>query len=123
MIRMFKFFFCFFFFLRHPSFLRAPVLTSQCFEKLVNSRTPMHHRVLLISERAFVRSGYHVLRYNSRGVGNSSGWPSFTGLTEGQDLQDIINWTLEKLKNIGSIVIMVRISYIKLGTPHSALRV
>ncbi|KII89869.1 hypothetical protein PLICRDRAFT_91014 [Plicaturopsis crispa FD-325 SS-3] len=42
----------------------------------------------------FVDSGYRVIRYNSRGVGRSRGWASFTGLSEAQDLQEVIQWAL-----------------------------
>ncbi|KIJ89885.1 hypothetical protein K443DRAFT_664556 [Laccaria amethystina LaAM-08-1] len=49
---------------------------------------------------------YHVLRYNSRGVGRSTGRASFTGFDEGKDLEAIIHWTLDHLANVSSIVII-----------------
>ncbi|KAJ7274511.1 Alpha/Beta hydrolase protein [Mycena haematopus] len=50
--------------------------------------------------------GYHVLRYNSRGVGKSTGWPSFTGLSEASDLAALIEWALDKLGDVRSVVVL-----------------
>lgn len=52
--------------------------------------------------------GYHVLRYNSRGVGRSSGGPSFTGLQECKDLEELAQWALERIPSVESMVITVR---------------
>ncbi|KIJ90184.1 hypothetical protein K443DRAFT_15446 [Laccaria amethystina LaAM-08-1] len=49
---------------------------------------------------------YHVLQYNSRGVGKSTGRASFTGFEEVKDLQSIIHWTLDHLPNVSSVVII-----------------
>ncbi|EEB93408.1 hypothetical protein MPER_07939, partial [Moniliophthora perniciosa FA553] len=51
---------------------------------------------------------YHIIRYNSRGVGRSSGWPSFTGFKESQDLQAVIDWALTNpaTPNISTVVII-----------------
>ncbi|EDR01915.1 uncharacterized protein LACBIDRAFT_310124 [Laccaria bicolor S238N-H82] len=49
---------------------------------------------------------YHVLRYNSRGVGRSTGRASFTGFDEAKDLEAIIRWTLDHLSNVSSVVII-----------------
>lgn len=51
--------------------------------------------------------GYHVLQYNSRGVGKSSGWPSFTGLSEAKDLQDVVAWAMQKIPDVRALTIMV----------------
>ena len=53
--------------------------------------------------------GYHVLLFNSRGVGKSSGWPSFTGLTEGKDLEALVQWGLGAVPNVKSVVLVVRV--------------
>ncbi|KAK0211046.1 Alpha/Beta hydrolase protein [Desarmillaria ectypa] len=52
------------------------------------------------------RSHYYLLRYNSRGVGKSSGWPSLTGLSEGEDLRALVHWALGTIGNIKSLVIV-----------------
>ncbi|KAF7375006.1 Peptidase-S15 domain-containing protein [Mycena sanguinolenta] len=50
--------------------------------------------------------GYHVLRYNSRGVGRSTGWPSFTGLSEASDLAALIQWAVDQLGDVRSVVVL-----------------
>ena len=50
---------------------------------------------------------YHVLRYNSRGVGASTGRASFTGFSEVEDLEAVVQWTLNKIPDVGSLVILV----------------
>jgi len=57
--------------------------------------------------------GYHVLLFNSRGVGRSSGWPSFTGLAEGRDLEELVQWGLGAVPNVKSVVLI--------GYSHGAL--
>ncbi|THV03172.1 alpha/beta-hydrolase [Dendrothele bispora CBS 962.96] len=54
---------------------------------------------------------YHVLRYNSRGVGGSSGWPSLTGLTEGKDLEEIIQWAAAGNLNVSDITAVAIVGY------------
>jgi uncharacterized protein len=51
--------------------------------------------------------GYHVLRYNSRGVGASTGRSSFTGFSEVEDLEAVVQWALNSLPDIRSLVILV----------------
>jgi uncharacterized protein len=51
--------------------------------------------------------GYHVLCYNSRGVGKSTGWASFTGLSEGKDLEAIVQWGLQAVSKVQSLVVIV----------------
>jgi uncharacterized protein len=52
--------------------------------------------------------GYHVLRYNSRGNGASTGWPSFSGLNEGKDLEAMVQWALQTADvPIESLVLIV----------------
>jgi alpha/beta superfamily hydrolase len=50
---------------------------------------------------------YHVLSYNSRGVGGSTGWSSFTGFKEGEDLKAISKWAIENFPDVRSLVILV----------------
>ena len=52
--------------------------------------------------------GYHVLRYNSRGVGTSTGRASFTGFSEVEDLEAVVQWALDRVPDIRSLVILVR---------------
>lgn len=66
------------------------------------------NRVLQHVERVLLQRGYHVLRYNSRGVGKSSGWPSLNGLQEGQDLQEVVRWALDHMTSVTSVIITVR---------------
>jgi uncharacterized protein len=54
-----------------------------------------------------LKRNYHVLRFNSRGVGSSSGWSSFTGMSEGKDLQALVQWGCENIHNVRSVVIAV----------------
>ena len=69
----------------------------------------VRYRVLaLISSILLHECGYHVLRFNSRGVGKSSGWPSFTGLTEGENLEELVQWGLGAVTNVKSVVLIVR---------------
>jgi len=51
-------------------------------------------------------NNYYVLQYNSRGVGKSSGWASFSGFSEGQDLQDFVQWALSSLPTIKVVILM-----------------
>ena len=52
---------------------------------------------------------YHVLRYNARGVGLSSGWKSFTGLQEGEDLRELVRYVLKRLDDVRQVVFIVRV--------------
>ena len=51
---------------------------------------------------------YHVLRYNSRGVGASTGYASFTGFNEVEDLEAVVQWALNEVPDIRSLVILVQ---------------
>ncbi|KAH9168804.1 alpha/beta-hydrolase [Lactarius sanguifluus] len=46
---------------------------------------------------------FHVLRYNARGVGRSSGWKSFTGLQEGEDLRELVQYALKTLGDVRQV--------------------
>ncbi|GLB40229.1 hypothetical protein LshimejAT787_0801000 [Lyophyllum shimeji] len=49
---------------------------------------------------------YHVLRYNSRGVGRSTGWASVTGFSEAKDLEDLVMWGRQTISNVTSLVFL-----------------
>ncbi|KAI0789879.1 alpha/beta-hydrolase [Abortiporus biennis] len=66
----------------------------------------MDDPVLCSIQDPFLQQGYHVLRYNSRGVGQSSGWPSLTGSQEAQDLQKLVQWALHEIPSISTVVIL-----------------
>ncbi|KAH9944820.1 Alpha/Beta hydrolase protein [Amylocystis lapponica] len=50
--------------------------------------------------------GYHVLRYNSRGVGKSSGWASLTGFSEARDLAEMARWAVDTIRSVTSVAIV-----------------
>lgn len=52
-------------------------------------------------------TGHHILRYNSRGVGKSTGWPSLTGFREGEDLDGVVRWVMGKFPTLISLVLIV----------------
>lgn len=49
-----------------------------------------------------------MLRYNARGVGRSSGWKSFTGLQEGEDLRELVQYALKRLGDVRQVAFIVR---------------
>lgn len=53
---------------------------------------------------------YHVLRFNSRGVGKSTGWASFTGFNEADDLGELVKWALGRIPDVSTLVLVVSIS-------------
>jgi alpha/beta superfamily hydrolase len=52
---------------------------------------------------------YHVIIYNSRGVGNSGGSASWTGFSEAHDLQVVVDLALREIEAVEEIVLVVRI--------------
>ncbi|KAI0091057.1 alpha/beta-hydrolase [Irpex rosettiformis] len=67
----------------------------------------MRDPVLRTVKDHLLSKGYYVLRYNSRGVGRSSGWPSLTGKQEAEDLRELVScWALPNFPNIASLVIL-----------------
>ncbi|KAF9267631.1 alpha/beta-hydrolase [Marasmius fiardii PR-910] len=68
----------------------------------------MHDPVLESLITPLHSKNYHVIRYNSRGVGRSSGWPSLTGSKETEDLKSLVQWALEnpEMPNIHSVVLI-----------------
>ena len=57
-------------------------------------------RVLQVLLPPLQSRGYHVIVYNSRGVGLSSGSRSLTGMPEVKDLQDVVQWGLANVSNV-----------------------
>jgi alpha/beta superfamily hydrolase len=53
------------------------------------------------------RKGFHTLRFNARGVGSSTGWSSLTGVSEGKDLEALVQWALDQIINVQSLVLIV----------------
>ncbi|KAH9957418.1 alpha/beta-hydrolase [Russula dissimulans] len=49
---------------------------------------------------------FYVLRYNARGVGLSSGWKSFTGLQEAEDLRELVKYALKRLGDVREVVLI-----------------
>jgi len=49
---------------------------------------------------------FYVLRYNARGVGLSSGWKSFTGLQEADDLRELVKCALKRLSDVSHVAII-----------------
>ncbi|KAJ7034920.1 Alpha/Beta hydrolase protein [Mycena alexandri] len=66
----------------------------------------MDDPVLQMLTKPLHARGYHVLRYNSRGVGRSTGWASFTGLSEVGDLEALVEWALERVGEVRGVVIV-----------------
>lgn len=53
------------------------------------------------------KKGYHTLRFNARGVGSSTGWSSLTGMLEGKDLEGLVQWALDQITNVQSLLLIV----------------
>ncbi|KAJ3551301.1 hypothetical protein NP233_g13105 [Leucocoprinus birnbaumii] len=49
---------------------------------------------------------YHIVRYNSRSVGKSTGLPSFTGFSEVEDLKALVQWALGRIEKVESLVLI-----------------
>jgi hypothetical protein len=78
-------------------------------EHLIEFTLMVAFRVLDHLENIFRANAYHVLRYNSRGVGRSTGWPSLTGFNEGTDLVALVQWALgTAVKDVKSLILVVR---------------
>ncbi|KAJ6607401.1 Alpha/Beta hydrolase protein, partial [Mycena sp. CBHHK59/15] len=66
----------------------------------------MNDPVLLSLMDPLHAQGYHVLRYNSRAVGRSTGWASFTNFSEANDLQALIEWAITTVQNVRSVAVV-----------------
>jgi len=66
----------------------------------------MNDPTLDVLTKLLQNGDYHVIRYNSRGVGNSTGWPSLTGKAEGEDLKAVVQEFLAGKPEIDSLTII-----------------
>lgn len=41
-------------------------------------------------------AGFHIILYNSRGVGRSSGWPTLNAKGETEDLEAMVDWGMNR---------------------------
>lgn len=57
--------------------------------------------------KLFARHDFYAVYYNSRGVGKSTGYPSFTGRQEGEDLQALVQQFLQQEPDITAVTIVV----------------
>ncbi|EJF64864.1 alpha/beta-hydrolase [Dichomitus squalens LYAD-421 SS1] len=65
----------------------------------------MNDHVLQILTEPLLERGYDVIRYNSRGVGKSTGWASLTGHREGEDLKELVQWARSTIPHVTSLVL------------------
>ncbi|KAI0719401.1 alpha/beta-hydrolase [Cerioporus squamosus] len=66
----------------------------------------MNDPVLQLLTEPLLERGYCVLRYNSRGVGKSTGWASFTGVREAEDLKELVQWARSQMPHLNSLVLV-----------------
>lgn len=66
----------------------------------------MHDPTLSLLTRLLQDKNYYVIRYNSRGVGKSGGWPSLTGKAEGEDLKALVQELLAEKPEIDSLTVI-----------------
>jgi len=64
-----------------------------------------------LAESLHDSKAYSIMKFNSRGVGESTGRASFTGLSEADDLRALVDWCIERYKDIQDIVIIVRLAF------------
>jgi pimeloyl-ACP methyl ester carboxylesterase len=51
----------------------------------------------------FLERGYHIVLFNSRGVGKSTKWPSLSALSEAEDLGQLIKILVKHIGEKGSV--------------------
>jgi len=66
----------------------------------------MDDQVLHSVSNTLLGQGYHVIRFNSRSVGRSTGRASFTGLPESRDFQDVVRWGMNQVGNVGTVALV-----------------
>ncbi|KAF8962741.1 hypothetical protein BDZ97DRAFT_1090597 [Flammula alnicola] len=67
------------------------------FASLVVARRTQGDPVLMSLLEPLLSHNYHVLSYNSRGVGRSTGRSSFTGFNEVEDLKALTKWAVDSV--------------------------
>jgi alpha/beta superfamily hydrolase len=55
----------------------------------------------------FLERGYHVVLFNSRGVGKSTKWPSLSALSEAEDLGKLVKVLVKHISEKGSAITQV----------------
>ncbi|KAF9514623.1 hypothetical protein BS47DRAFT_1342959, partial [Hydnum rufescens UP504] len=65
-----------------------------------------HDPVLMSLVTTFLRRDFHILSYNSRGVGHSGGSSSLTGLAEAEDLRTLVDHALQQIPSVVEIVLL-----------------
>ncbi|KAJ2936582.1 hypothetical protein H1R20_g511, partial [Candolleomyces eurysporus] len=88
-------------------------VSSSFFSRLVLNADVLTIRLIVLASLLHVlhEHEYHVLRYNSRGVGTSSGRSSFTGIEEGKDLEAIVQWAVKEVGGDDGVDIVTIIGY------------
>ncbi|KAF8896619.1 Alpha/Beta hydrolase protein [Infundibulicybe gibba] len=59
-----------------------------------------------VRDRIIGGRNYYIIRFNSRGVGSSSGWASLTGFSEAKDLEALVHWAMNKIAHVRSLVLV-----------------
>ncbi|KAG9011124.1 hypothetical protein FRB94_009267 [Tulasnella sp. JGI-2019a] len=72
----------------------------------ISSFIRVRPRVLHNLSAVFLKLGYHVILFNTRGVGESSGRASFTGISESQDLRAVLAWAVEEIVHLDTAVLV-----------------
>ncbi|KAF8339543.1 Alpha/Beta hydrolase protein [Cantharellus anzutake] len=62
--------------------------------------------VLLSLVTTFIERDWHIILYNSRGVGHSGGSVSFTAIAESQDLRDVVQYALKEIEQVTEILLL-----------------
>lgn len=79
----------------------------------------------MITRTLVSKHNFYVLRYNSRGVGNSSGSASFTGFSEAEDLKEVVQYALKNIRDVKHVLLLVSTDTDALPLPftHQVIRV
>ncbi|KAK2463445.1 hypothetical protein APHAL10511_004531 [Amanita phalloides] len=66
----------------------------------------MHVPVLGMLTKSLGNKGFHTVRFNSRGVGSSTGRATFTGMEEGKDLEAVVQWAISRVTDVERLVLI-----------------
>lgn len=61
----------------------------------------------MVAGRLASKHKFDVLRYNSRGVGRSSGSASFTGFSEAEDLKEVVQHAMKNIQDVQHVLLLV----------------